>query len=189
MASVDVNVGVRGEYKGIIRRWPCCISISTGHKGLLSTGLIINPHYLQTILDILAQGRAIRCHFSARYSAACAASSRKNTTKCVYFLKRLESTATSHQSRWSMCIKGKPHREQGVKNGKKFHHQKAKRRTCSEEQGRREAAAGGIPLHGNAAFCSQKEDWKKNRVMSSQASLGSKHVQSCSFSVGFMLWD
>ena len=48
------------------------------------------------------------------------------------------------------------HEEQGVKNGKKFHHQEAKRRTCSQEQGRREPAAEGIPLHGEAAFNSQK---------------------------------
>ncbi len=37
---------------------------------------------------------------------------------------------------------GKAHREKGVKNGKKFHHQKAKRRTCSEAQGRRPPTAG-----------------------------------------------
>lgn len=55
-----------------------------------------------------------------------------------------------------------------MKNGEKFHHQKAERRTCSEERGRREPAAGGIPLHGNAVFCSQKKERKKNRFMSSQ---------------------
>lgn len=81
---------------------------------------------------------------------------------------------------------GKPHREQGVKNGKKFHHQKAERRTCSEEQCRREPAAWGIPLRGKAGFCSQK---KEIRFMSSQASLGCKHVASCSLSAGFRLWD
>lgn len=60
-----------------------------------------------------------------------------------------------------------------MKNGKKVHHQKAERRTCSEEQGRREPAAGGIPLHGNASLMQPKERMggKKNRFMSSQLPL------------------
>lgn len=56
-----------------------------------------------------------------------------------------------------------------MKNGKKVHHQKAERRTCSEEQGSREPAAGGIPLHGNASLLQPKERMgEKNRFMSSQ---------------------
>lgn len=87
-----------------------------------------------------------------------------------FFFLRLEITTTSDQSRVRCISRENPTGEHGVKYVKKFHHQKAKRRTCGEAQRRRESVAGGIPLHGNAGHAAKRMTEKKNnyRFMSSQ---------------------
>lgn len=135
--------------------------------------------------------RAVRFPLHIRYSSACMPSFLYEEYNAIFMLFMNRNRTLSDQSCCSMfhsTMGGKQtHREQGVKNGKKFHHQKAEWRTCSEELCRRETAAWGIPLHGGkASLFSQK---KEIRFMSSQASLGCKHVQSCSFSAGFRLLD
>lgn len=132
--------------------------------------------------------RAARFPYTS-YSSACMPSFLYEEYNAIFVLFMNRNRTILDQSCCSMSTMGgkQTHREQGVKNGKKFHHQKAERRTCSEELCRREPAAWGIPLHGGkASFSSQK---KEIRFMSPQASLGCKHVQSCSFSAGFRLSD
>lgn len=55
---------------------------------------------------------------------------------------------------------------------------RACRGTCNADQGATEPERGEIPLRGRTGFCSQK---KEIRFMSSQASSGCKHAQSCVF--------
>lgn len=67
-----------------------------------------------------------------------------------------------------------------MKNEKMSHHRKAEH---AEEPAARISApqnrsVGEVPLRGKTGFCSQK---KEIRFMSSQASSGCKHLQSCVF--------
>lgn len=63
---------------------------------------------------------------------------------------------------------GNPTRTRVWKMGRSFITKRQSGGHAAMNRGKRETAAGGIPLHGNAAFCSQKRKPEKNRFMSSQ---------------------
>lgn len=157
MSPVDEMLEWEGEYKGTISRWACCISISTGHKGLLCTGLIINPHFFA--YEPQSFGTRTRCSFASLQqgiSRACTGSSlRKYNTIFVCFLNTREHNDFTSKPSFGVYQGKNPTGSRVWKMGRSFI---TKRRSGGRAaRSRAEPAAVGNP----SGFCSQKGEWEK----------------------------
>lgn len=109
MSPVDEMLERGEEYKGIISRWPCCISISIGHKRASIHGLIINPHFsirssffgTRTRNSFSFQHQLSHCLHGFLYV---------EYMYVFYFFFKIRNHNNFRSKPCSVYIKGKPHR-------------------------------------------------------------------------------